>query len=174
MRFRFSHEFEAPREVVASVMLSSDYLPFAVEHHSKLLKAELLDRSETATHITRAIRYLPRPVIESIGKKKIPPAWFEFVENSTWDKAKFQLTFENIPTTKTIANALVNKGTLTLHDRGSSRTERITEGELALKLPLLLRPLALLGERLIYSEAEKLLNGEAETFRHWLATSSVT
>jgi len=174
MHFHFSHEFQAPREVVASCMLSSDYLPFAVAHHPKLLKAELIDRSETATHITRAIRYLPRPVIESIGKKKIRPEWFEFVENSTWDKAKFQLSFENVPTTKTIANALVNKGTLTLLERGPSRTERITEGELALKLPLLLRPLALLAERLIYSEAEKLLNGEAETFRQWLDASSAT
>lgn len=169
MRFRFSHEFEASREVVASAMLSNEYLPFAVEHHPKLLKAELIDRSESATHIKRAIRYLPRPVIESIGKKKVRPEWFEFVENSTWDKTKFELTFENVPTTKSIANALLNKGALTLIERGPSRTERITEGELALKLPLLLRPLALVGERLIYSEAEKLLNGEAETFRQWLA-----
>jgi hypothetical protein len=170
MHFQFSHEFEGSRQAVASAMLNRDYLPFVLQHHSKLLQAELLQYAETPTHITRSIRYLPRPVIESVGRKKVRPEWFEFVENSTWNKERWQLDFNNVPTTKTIAQALVNQGTIRLESITPSRTRRVTEGEIVLKLPFLLKPFAVLAERLIYTEAGKLLDAEAKAFEQWIKT----
>ncbi len=168
MRFRFSHEFDASLPILVGAFLNKAYLQFLVDHHPKLLEAECVQYAETQTHVTRSIRYLPRPVIGSVGTKKVRPEWFEFIEHSSFDKQHHRLDFENVPTTPALARMLLNRGTVRFVERGPHTVERVTEGELALKLPLLLKPLAPIGERLIYSEAEKLLHAEAEAFRPWL------
>jgi hypothetical protein len=49
------------------------------------------------------------------------------------------------------------------------RTERTISGELKIvNLPFLLKPLAVIAEQLIYSEAQKLLNEEAQVFSQFL------
>jgi hypothetical protein len=63
---------------------------------------------------------------------------------------------------------LVNTGTLRLRSSGT-RTERILDGEIKLQLPFLLKPLAMIGERLIQSEGLKILDAEAPVLSRYVA-----
>ena len=170
MRFEIRHEFDHPREKVEAAMFHADFPQFLLDKHGVLLEVEQKERTEDDKSIKRKVRYRPKPVIGSIGPKKVPPEWFAFIEESTFDRATHQLTFANVPTTGKIRNMLINRGTITLRELGPNRTERVVEGELKLALPFLLKPLAAIGERVIHSEAVKLLDAEARVTREWLAT----
>ena len=67
---------------------------------------------------------------------------------------------------------LENSGTFSFRDVGG-RTERTISGELKVtNLPFLLKPLGGIAERIIYSNAESLLNEEAKVFGEFLKTRS--
>jgi len=168
MKFQIRHEFDAPRSKVEEAMFHPDFPAFLLERHGVLLEVEPKDRQESDREIRRKVRYRPKPVIGSIGPKKVPPEWFAFNEESTWDKQGHKLTFKNVPTSQSISRMVINQGTISLKELGANRTERVTEGDLRLDLPFLLRPLGLIGERVIHSEAVKLLDAEARVLREWL------
>ena len=118
--------------------------------------------------VKRKVRYLPKPVIRSIGPKEVPPEWFAFVESSTYDRAKKELTFQNVPTSEKISKMLVNTGVLRLRDAGG-QTERVMDGEISLKLPFLLKPLAMIGEKIIQGEGLKILDAEVPVLNQFIA-----
>jgi len=60
----------------------------------------------------------------------VPPEWFAFIEESTYDKAGFRMTFSNVPTTGKISRMLVNKGTMTLRDLGGTLSPLKIDGSL--------------------------------------------
>ena len=63
---------------------------------------------------------------------------------------------------------LENGGKIEFRDEGG-KTRRTMSGELKIVgLPFLLRPLAGIAEGIIYSNAQKLLEEEAEAFRQFL------
>jgi hypothetical protein len=64
---------------------------------------------------------------------------------------------------------LVNTGTLRLRDLGNGETERTMDGEIALKLPFLLKPLAMIGEKVIQSEGLKILDGEVAVMNRFIS-----
>ncbi len=160
MRFEAKQRINATLAEVESALLDERYLDFLLKHHGVLLEVQLLEKKDEGEKIRRKVRYRPRPVIKSIGPKTVPPEWFAFVENSTYDKARHELTFTNTATTTTISKMLVNTGTLRLRDAGAGQTERTMDGEISLKLPFLLKPLGLIGERVIHSEGMKILDAE--------------
>lgn len=170
MHFEMRHVFDAPLAKVEEAMFHADYPAFLLEHHGVLLEIEPKERNETDREIKRKVRYRPKAVIESIGPKRVPPEWFAFIEESSYDKASHRLTFRNVPTSSKISSMMINKGTITLRASGESRTERITEGELKLDLPFFIKPLAMIGERVIHSEAVKILDAEARVMTKWLAS----
>ncbi len=167
MRFEAKHRFAGTLEQVESAMLDARYLAFLLKHHGVLLEAELLGSTTAGTKTTRRVRYRPKPVIESIGPKKVPPEWFAFVEESTYDNVKHQLSFKNTPTSQSIANLMVNTGTLTLRDVGG-QCERVMDGEISLKLPFLLKPLAMIGEAIIQREGLKILDNELPVMNRFI------
>jgi hypothetical protein len=103
-----------------------------------------------------------------VGPKRVPPEWFAFVEQSTYDRNRKEMTFSNVPTSQAISRMLVNTGTLRLRASGA-RTERTLDGEIKLQLPFLLKPLAMIGERLIHSEGLKILDAEAPVLNRYIA-----
>jgi hypothetical protein len=143
-------------------------LSFLLKHHGVLLEAQLLEKKEDGNKVSRRVRYKPKPVIESIGPKKVPPEWFAFVENSTWDKSAKSGQFSNVPTSNKINSMLQNTGTIRLQAQGD-KTERIMEGEIALKLPFLLKLLAPIGEAVIHREGLKILDAEAPCMSRFIA-----
>lgn len=168
MQFTSRQQFEASVEEVEQAMLDPNYLPFQREHHPVLLEVEQLERTEQDGKIQRRVRYRPKPVIKSIGPKEVPPEWFAFVESSTWDPATRTLTFTNTATTAKISRMLVNTGTLRLRALSPTQTERLMEGEISLKLPFLLKPLAMIGEQVIRHEGLKILDGEVPVLERWV------
>jgi hypothetical protein len=169
MHFEIRHQFDASKEQIAEALLDPKYLEFVLERHGVLLEVEPKKRDENEREVRRTVRYRPKPVIEKVGPKTVPPEWFAFMEESRFDKATKTLQFDNVPTSTSIQKMLVNKGTIRLNEIGPNRTERVVEGELKLVLPFLLKPLAMVAERLIHVEAVKLLDREAEVLTEWLS-----
>lgn len=167
MHFETKQHIQGTPEEVEQALLDDRYLDFLLKNHGVLVEARLLEKSDDGTRVRRKVRYLPKPVIKSIGSKPVPPEWFAFVENSTYDRAKKELVFSNIPASATISKLLVNTGTLTLKGSGDW-TERMVQGEIALKLPFFLKPLAMIGERLIHSEGLKILAGEVPVLNRFI------
>ncbi len=167
MRFESRQRIMGTVDEVERAMLDQRYLDFLLKHHGVLLEVQLLELKDEGDKVKRRVRYRPKPVIEAIGPKKVPPEYFAFVETSTYDKRKKELTFTNVPTSNTISKMLVNTGTLRLRDIGGA-TERTMDGEIALKLPLLMKPLAMIGEKVIQSEGLKILDGEAPVLNRFI------
>jgi hypothetical protein len=153
---------------VEQAMLDPRYPEFLLKNHGVLLEVQALEQRDDQDRVHRKIRYRPKPVIEAVGPKKVSPEWFAFVETSTYDKKRKELTFSNVPTTGKIANLLVNKGSLRLKASGTS-TERTVEGEISLKLPFLLKAVAIVGERIIHAEGLKILDGEVPVLNRFIA-----
>ena len=168
MRFERRQILEGTVDEVERAMLDPGYLDYLLQHHGVLLEVQALERKEEGPLVRRRVRYRPRPVIPSVGPKQVPPEWFAFVEQSTYDRNRKELTFSNVPTSQAISRMLVNTGTLRLRPSGT-RTERTLDGEIKLSLPFLLKPLAMIGERLIRSEGLKILDGEALVMNRYLA-----
>jgi len=168
MRFESRQRIMGTVDEVERAMLDQRYLDFLLKHHGVLLEVQLLELKDEGDKVRRRVRYRPKPVIEAIGPKKVPPEYFAFVETSTYDKRKKELTFSNVPTSNTISKMLVNTGTLKLRDIGGA-TERTMDGEISLKLPLLMKPLAMIGEKVIQSEGLKILDGETPVLNRFIA-----
>jgi hypothetical protein len=169
MRFETRQRVQGTVDEVERSLLDERYAPFLLKHHGVLLEVVPMERREDGDRVHRKVRYRPKPVIESIGPRKVPPEWFAFIETSTYDKKRRELTFSNVPTSNQISKMLVNTGTLRLRDAGGGQTERTVDGEISLKLPFLLKPLAMIGERVIHSEGLKLLDGEVPVLNRFIA-----
>lgn len=168
MRFEKRQFLDGTVEEVERAMLDPRYLDYLLQHHGVLLEVQALERKEEGPLVRRRVRYRPRPVIPSVGPKQVPPEWFAFVEQSTYDRNRKEMTFSNVPTSGAISRMLMNTGTLRLRASGA-RTERTIDGEIKLLLPFLLKPLAVIGERLIHSEGLKILDAEAPVLNRYIA-----
>src|ERR1044071_1243602 len=142
MRFEAKQRIQGSVDEVEKAMLDPRYPEFLLKHHGVLLEVQPMENNDDGAKVKRKIRYRPKPVIQSIGPKTVPPEWFAFVESSTWDKKRKELRFQNVPTSSKISSMLVNTGTLRLRDAGGY-TERTMEGEISLKLPFLLKMLGM-------------------------------
>ncbi|WP_224246001.1 DUF2505 domain-containing protein [Hyalangium gracile] len=167
MRFESRQRIMGTVDEVERAMLDERYPEFLLKHHGVLLEVQQLELKAEGDLVRRKVRYRPKPVISSIGPKKVPPEWFAFIETSTYDKKKKELTFSNVPTSNAISKMLVNTGTLRLRDVGGA-TERTMEGEIGLKLPFLMKMLAPIGEKIIQSEGLKILEGEAPVLNRFI------
>ena len=168
MHFEFTHRFRAPSAVVLQAMLDPRFPEYLLSHHPKMLEAVVLERNDSGDVVRRRVRYLPKPIIESVGPKKIPPEYLAFVEESSIDLHAKTFEFKNVPTVAGVAKHLVNGGSMSFVDANGG-CERHAKGSLEIKnLPFLLRPLGALAERIIYSEAQKLLDAEAEVLQSFI------
>lgn len=169
MRFEAKHRIQGTPSEVEQSLLDERYLDYLLKHHGILLEAQLLEKKDDGNILQRKVRYRPKPVIPSVGPKPVPPEWFAFVESSSYDKRKRELAFNNVPTTAKISRLLVNQGLLRIREAPGGETERWLEGEIRLNLPFLLKPLAIIGERLIHAEGLKILHGEVAVLNRFIA-----
>jgi hypothetical protein len=168
MRFEVKHRIQGTVDEVERAMLDPRYSDFLLKNHGVLLEVQPLERTESGDAVKRKVRYRPKPVIASVGPKPVPPEWFAFAKTSTYDRKSKVLSFSNVPTSDKISRMLVNSGTIRLRDAGG-QTERTTEGEISVKLPFLLKPLAMIAERIIQLEGLKILDGEVPVLNRFIA-----
>lgn len=169
MHFELKHHFDLPVDEVLDSMFDptlADYL----KANMKLIKdIKPLERVEEGDRVRRRVHYLPVPIIQSVGPKKISPEMLAWVEESTYDRKARQITFKNVADSARVRKHLENGGTLTFRDLGHDGCERVIAGELKVtNLPFLLRPLGVIAERIIYSNAKDLLDEEARVFNQFL------
>ncbi|AEI65961.1 hypothetical protein [Corallococcus macrosporus] len=169
MRFESRHRIQGTVDEVERALLDERYFEFLLKHHGVLLELQPLEVKPDGDVVRRRVRYRPKPVIEKIGPKTVPPEWFAFIESSTYDKRRKELTFENVPTSNKISKMLVNTGTMRFRDVGGGQTERVMDGEIALKLPFLLKPLGLIAEKVIQAEGLKILDNEVPVLNRFIA-----
>ncbi len=167
MRFETRAFLDGTVDEVERAMLDARYLDYLLHQHGVLLEVQLLDRTDEGAVVRRRVRYRPKPVIATVGPKPVPPEWFAFIEESTYDRTRHELRFTNVPTSAKISRLLVNTGTLRLRPAGT-RCERILEGEIKLSLPFFLKPLAMVGERLIQAEGLKIVDAEAPVLNRFI------
>ncbi|MEY4511053.1 MAG: hypothetical protein RLZZ450_3175 [Pseudomonadota bacterium] len=173
MHFEVEHVFDAPIAAVEAAMFNPSYASFLLER-SDLLKSQALQSFEDdGMHIRRRVQHAPKPSFDHIGSKKVPPEWFEFVEESIWDRGTRKLTFKNVPIEDKIASRLINRGEITLVEVSPGKTKRVARAEIKIHdLPLLARPFAPLVEQILAREARRMFEAEAEVMREWLATQA--
>ncbi|QSQ18607.1 hypothetical protein JY651_24885 [Pyxidicoccus parkwayensis] len=169
MRFETRQRIQGTVDEVERALLDERYFDFLLKNHGVLLELQPLEVKTEGDLVKRRVRYRPRPVIQSIGPKQVPPEYFAFIETSTYDKRRKELTFSNAPTSQTISKMLVNTGKLSLRDLGGGQTERSLDGEITLKLPFLMKPLAMIGEKIIQSEGLKILDNEVPVLNRFIA-----
>lgn len=169
MRFETRQRIQGTVDEVERALLDERYFAFLLQHHGVLLELQPLEIKTEGDLVRRRVRYRPKPVIESIGPKRVPPEWFAFIESSTYDKRRKELTFTNTPTSGTISKMLVNTGKMRFRDLGAGQTERTMDGEITLKLPLLMKPLALIGEKIIQGEGLKILDNEIPVLNRFIS-----
>jgi Protein of unknown function (DUF2505) len=171
MNFEVEHVFDAPVEAVEAAMFHPQYASFLLER-SDLLKSHALKSFEDdGLRITRRVLLAPRPAFDKIGSKKVPPEWFEFVEESTWDRRGRKLSFNNVPLTDKIASRLINRGEVTLEALSPGKTRRLARCEIKVHdLPLLARPFTAMIEQLLAKEARRMIEAEANVMHEWLSS----
>ncbi|MBU8894927.1 hypothetical protein DRW03_01550 [Corallococcus sp. H22C18031201] len=169
MRFETRQRIQGSVTEVENALLDARYFDFLLKHHGVLLELQPLEVKDEGNVVRRKVRYRPKPVISSIGPKQVPPEWFAFIETSAYDKRKKELSFSNVPTSGTISKMLVNTGVLRFRDLGNGQTERSLDGEISLKLPFLMKPLALIGEKIIQAEGLKILDNEIPVLNRFIA-----
>lgn len=170
MHFEVEHVFDASVEAVEAAMFHPDYAAFLLERSDLLNSAALKSMEDDGLRLHRRIQVAPRPSFDRIGTKKVPPEWFEFIEDSIWDRRVRKLSFQNIPITEQIASRLTTRGEITLEALGASKTRRRAHGEVKVRdLPLLVKPLTPVVEQMLAREAKRMLEAEAEVMRAFLA-----
>jgi len=170
MKFELKHTFDASVDAVMDAMTDPAFPDFMKSHMKLMSDIKPVDRKETGGRLSWKLRCVPGPMIKKVGPKEVPPEALAFVQESTIDRAAKRIDFKNIAEHPKVNKHLENSGSFSFRDLGG-RTERTIAGELkVVGLPFLLKPLAPIAERLIYSNAENLLNEEAQVFGEFLKT----
>ncbi len=168
MNFQLKHTFDASVDEVIDGMADPGFPDFMKANMKMVSNMTPVDRRENGDRLEWKIRVVPVPLIKKIGPKEVPPEALAFEQVSTLDRAGRKLDFKNNAEHPRVKKHLENSGSFTFRDVGG-KTERTISGELkVVGLPFLLKPLAGIAESIIYSEAQKLLNEEAQVFAQFL------
>jgi len=168
MRFELKHTFDASVDEVIAAMCDPAFPAFMKQHMTKMTDIKPVDRKESGDRLEWRLRCVPVPMIKKVGPKEVPPEALAFVQESSVDRAAKRISFKNVAEHPKVLKHLENSGAFTFRDVGG-KTERTISGELKVtNLPFLLKPLGPIAERIIYSNAEDLLNEEAKVFGEFL------
>jgi hypothetical protein len=168
MHFELKHTFDAPVDEVIEAMTDPKFPEFMKQHMKLMTDIKPVDRKEEADRLSWKLRCVPVPMIKKVGPKEIPPEALAFIQESQLERASKRLSFKNVAEHPRVNKHLENSGAMTFRDVGG-RTERTTSGELKVtNLPFLLKPLGLIAEKIIYSNAQDLLNEQASVFTEFL------
>jgi hypothetical protein len=157
MKFEYRHRFDVSVDALIATMFDPALAAHLTEKMTTLVSIETLERTEDDRRIMRRVKYVPVPMIQKIGPKKITPESMQWIEESSFDKATKVMTFDNVPTHPKVRAKMTNSGKMEFRAQGDHRCERIMHGELKIKFPLLGR----IAEGIIARNGQKMLDEEA-------------
>lgn len=168
MNFKLEHTFDAPVEAVLEAMADPAFPLFLKGRMKSMQSIEPVDRKDEGSAVEWKWHCVPTPIIKSVGPKKIAPESLAFTQQTRLDRKARKATFKNVADHPKVRAHLENGGTIEFREE-NGKTRRTLSGELKVGgLPFLLRPLAGVAEGIIYSNAQKLLQEEAEAFQQFL------
>jgi len=176
MLLRLSHRFEAPVESVIDALSSREYAAQLAAAHSFFAQIDVLSRADHGDVVIRTVRYRARPFIARLGVFSLPAEWFVWLEQSSFDRKRGVLRFENVPELASVRDRVINRGTMSFHAQrrsdGSWLTTRDADFEIDLTVGPLYRPLAELALSLMRRQLESSLDEEARLLSAWLRGSA--
>jgi hypothetical protein len=174
MYLELEHLFEAPVDAVEAAMFHPAYPAFLMAHHEILSGVSPQSLEDDGAHVRRRIHYAPRPAFEHFGPTKVPPHWFEFVEESIWDKQQRRMVFDHIPTQDKVRRRLTTRGEIALSALPSGQTRRLARAEIKVRnLPLMLKAFGPMAEQLLGREARRMFDVEARVLGEWLRVAQI-
>lgn len=165
MRFDLVFNINYPLNKVEEAFLSEDYIKFLKENHSKVENIEVKKIDKSGKIVRREVLYEPKPIIEKIGPQQVPKGAMSWTEVSTYNLDKHEMEFDNIPIKQKVRKLMVNKGKMRLESIGDSRTRRILEGDLKINVFMIGK----IAEKIIYQQAEKILDEENKLLEKFIA-----
>jgi len=165
MRFEFKHDFRVPVEELERILFHDDLSAILQERMTTIMEVEPLSTQVEGNRLERRVRYLPVPLIRSVGPKKVEPEWMEWVENSSYDFGTHTGQFRNVPARARIAGLLENRGLLELRPNGRGGCQEILRGELKVKVFMIGK----IAEKIIHSNAVKILKEQASVVEDVIA-----
>ena len=163
MHFKLEHTLDSTIDNVEKLMFDKEYYEFLKANHSGVRDIEVIEQTFGQEAIRRQVKYTPKPIIEKVGPKKIPVEAMIFMEHSTYDRGRHRLSFRNVPAMRLVRERMTNEGTISFVQEGAA-TRRVVEGELVVKFPIL----GAIAERIIFSQARKLLEEEVACFKRYI------
>ena len=135
MRFQFEQEIAGPVEAVARIYTEPRFYELLGEL-PKLGKPEVLERRKEGPAVQLAVRFRFTGNLSPAVTKVIDPAKLTWVEESVHDLTEHTVTFRMNP--DHYADRLRSNGSVRYESGGEDVTRRLTEGDLAVKVPLLM------------------------------------
>lgn len=157
MKFEYKHVFDVPVDELERVLFHDKTSALLSQRMQTIIEIEPVSVVRNGDRLERKVRYLPVPMIKSIGVKKVEPEWMEWHEVSTYDYATHTGTFQNIPARHRIAAVLTNRGTLSLEPNGRGGSKEVLRGELKVNVFIVGK----IAERVIHANAVKILDEQA-------------
>jgi hypothetical protein len=168
MKFELKHTFDASVDTILEAFTDPAFAEYMKLHMQQMSDIKPVDRKESGGKLEWRLRCVPKPIIRHVGPKEVPPEALAFVQELVLERASKRVAFRQLAEHPKVAKHLECGGTITFRDVGG-KTERTLAGELKVtNLPFLLRPLGGIAEKLIYSNAEKLLQEETQVFQQFM------
>ena len=168
MRFQIEQKIAGPVDAVARMYTEPRFYELVGEL-PKLGKPEVLDRREDGSVVHLSVRYRFIGHLSPAVTKFVDPAKLSWVEESAHELENHTVTFRMKP--DNYADRLQSQGSSRYQAADDGVTRRLTEGDLAVKLPLLMGGGRTGGavERAIVSGLRDHLAGEVEVVERLLA-----
>jgi Protein of unknown function (DUF2505) len=135
MRFQIEQRIAGPVEAVARIYTEPSFYE-QVGALPKLGKPEVLERREDGSLVHLAVRFRFTGNLSPAVTAVVDPAKLTWVEESVHDLDQYAVTFRMNP--DHYRDRLRSQGSVHYEPDGDGVTRRLTEGELAVKVPLLL------------------------------------
>lgn len=135
MRFENEQEIGGPVGAVARIYTEPRFYELLGEL-PRLGRPEVLERREDGPTVHLAVRFRFTGTLSPAVTRVVDPAKLSWVEESVHDLERFRVAFRMNP--DHYADRLRSEGAVRYEPAGDGMTRRLTEGELAVKVPLLL------------------------------------
>jgi hypothetical protein len=159
MEFHLEHRFDAPVDAVELAMVNPEFLEGT--RLPDVGPPEVLSREEDGDIVTLRVSYQYTGSLDSLARRVLRTGDVAWVQETVLDRGAHRARFTVTP--KVHAERFDCGGVMQLTNAGVA-TERVIDGELKIKVPLLGRR----GEGLILPGLRTRMNREAELLDEWL------